>query len=152
MSSNTVPITVAGNLTQNPGDKGSELRYSAKGTAVLRFTVAFNPRRFDGGEWKDGEPSFYSCTAFGALAENIAESLHKGDRVLVTGTWGQQHWVDEKGEKRSNWQMLVDELAPSLKYATATVKKMARSRNDVPPDDEWATASPTRPDDFEPAF
>lgn len=141
--SNSVTITVAGNLTDEP-----ELRFAPSGTPVCKFTVAFNSRRLDGDEWKDGEPSFYNCTAFNQLAENIAETLHKGYRVMVVGTWSQRHWVDEKTqEKRSTWQLLVDEVGPSLKFATAAVRKATRSRDGAPPDDTWATASTTRPTD-----
>lgn len=138
---NGVPLTVVGNLTDVP-----ELRFAPNGTAVAKFTVVFNPRQLDkaSGEWKDGEPSFYPCTAFGQVAENAAESLKKGDRVLVAGTWQQQHW-EKDGEKKHGWQLLVDELGPSLRYATAELRKMSRGRHDAPPDDDWASASRTRP-------
>ena len=144
---NTVPLAVSGNLTGDP-----ELRFAPNGTAVAQFTIAFNPRKYDNNakEWTDGEPSFYSCTAFGDLAEHAAESLHKGDRVVAAGTWTQRHW-EKDGEKKSAWQLLVDEVGPSLKYATATVRKASRSRHEAPPDDEWASASRTRPE-REPAF
>lgn len=138
---NAVPLTVCGNLTADP-----ELKFGPNGTAVARFTVVFNSRQLDRDtqEWKDGEPSFYQCTAFGDLAQHIAESLSKGDRVIASGTWRQRHW-EEDGQKKSTWQLLVDELGPALRYATATVKKATRSRHDAPPDDEWASASRTRP-------
>ncbi len=145
---NSVPLTICGNLTQELEGERNGLRYTATGTAVLRFTVAVNQRRLnkDKNEWEDGETSFYPCSVFGDLAVHVAESLGKGTRVIVSGSWSQQHW-EENGEKKSRWQLLVDELGPSLRYATAVVQKMARSRYDAaPPDDEWSTASTTRPE------
>jgi single-strand DNA-binding protein len=139
---NSVQITVVGNLTGDP-----ELRYAANGTAICRFSVAFNPRVRDGDQWKDGDPSYYACTAFGQLAEHIAESCPKGTRVIVAGEWRQRHWTDDKGEKRATWQLVVDEVGPSLAWATATLKRMSRgARDEVPPDDEWTTAGRERPE------
>ncbi len=135
---NAVPITIVGNLTGDP-----ELRFAATGTAVAKFTVAFNPRTLnkETGKWEDGEASFYSCTAFGSLAENVAESLTRGTRVVVSGEMRQRHW-EADGEKKSMWQLLVDDVGPSLAYATARVQKTTRSsRDDLPPDDPWATGT-----------
>lgn len=140
---NDVPITIVGNLTGDP-----ELRFTPGGEAVCKFTVAFNPRVKDraSGEWKDGEPSFYSCTAWRQLGENMAESLARGARVIVTGSLRQRQWETTEGEKRWAWEITVDAVGPDLSWATATVKKMARTgHNDVPPDDEWNTASRTAP-------
>lgn len=138
---NSVPITVIGNLTDAP-----ELRFTASGAAVAKFTVAVNPRHFDkqANEWKDGEPSYYRCTAWRALAENIAESLTRGTRVVVAGDLKERRWKDDKepDKTRSAWEVTVDAIGPDLSYAQATVRKMARTaRGDVPPDDPWATAS-----------
>jgi single-strand DNA-binding protein len=141
---NDVPITIIGNLTGEP-----ELRFTPGGDAVCKFGVAHNVRKLnkDTGLWEDKGASFYQCTAWRYLAENVAESLHKGDRVLVTGSWAQRQWEDDKGEKRYSWDLTVDAVGPDLTYAQATVRKMARTRTgDVPPDDPWATAARTRPE------
>lgn len=146
---NSVQVTVVGNLTDTP-----ELRFTPSGAAACKFTVAVNPRTFDkaANEWKDGEPSFYRCTAWRQLAENIAETLTKGHRVIVTGEQAQRSWDDknEPGKKHYAWEVTADAVGPDLSWATATVKKMARGRDEVPPDDPWATGSRTRP--TEPAF
>ncbi len=137
---NAVPITVVGNLTDEP-----ELRFTPQGTAVCKLIVAFNPRRYDKdtGKWVDGEASFYRCTAWRQLAENIAESLAKGSRVVLTGTLSQRSWKDaQTGDLKSAWEVTVEAVGPELAYATATVKKMTRTaRGETPPDDPWATAS-----------
>jgi single-strand DNA-binding protein len=136
-------ITVVGNLTDNP-----ELRFTTAGVAMARFTVAVNPRVFDKttGEWRDGEASFYNCTAWRQLAENTAQSLSRGIRVIVTGTIAQQRWETEQGEKRSTFAVTAEAVGPDLSYATATIRKTARTGNEpAGPDDPWATASPHRP-------
>jgi single-strand DNA-binding protein len=140
---NSTVITVVGNLTDNP-----ELRFTPSGVAMARFTVAVNPRVFDKatGEWRDGEASFYNCTAWRQLAENTAQSLSKGIRVIVTGTIAQQRWETEQGEKRSTFAVTAEAVGPDLSYATATIRKTVRSGNDTNgTDDPWATASPNRP-------
>ena len=140
---NATVITVVGNLTDNP-----ELRFTPSGVPIARFTVAVNPRVFDkaSGEWRDGDPSFYNCTAWRQLAENAAESLSKGLRVIVTGTIAQQRWETDQGEKRSTFAVTAEAVGPDLLYATATVRKTVRAGNDtVSSDDPWATASPNRP-------
>jgi single-strand DNA-binding protein len=136
-------ITVVGNLTDNP-----ELRFTPAGVPMARFTVAVNPRVFDKttGEWRDGEASFYNCTAWRQLAENTAQSLSKGIRVIVTGTIAQQRWETEQGEKRSTFAVTAEAVGPDLSYATATIRKAVRTGNDTGgTDDPWATASPHRP-------
>jgi single-strand DNA-binding protein len=92
---NATAITVVGNLTDNP-----ELRFTPSGVPMARFTVAVKPRVFDkaSGQWRDGDPSFYNCTAWRQLAENTTESLSKGVRVIVTGTIAQQRWETDQGE------------------------------------------------------
>jgi len=139
---NATAITVVGNLTDNP-----ELRFTPSGVPMARFTVAVNPRVFDkaSGEWRDGDPSFYNCTAWRQLAENIAQSLSKGVRVIVAGTIAQQRWETDQGEKRSTFAVTAEAVGPDLTYATATVRKTVRAGSTVGSDDPWATASPNRP-------
>jgi single-strand DNA-binding protein len=137
---NSTPITVVGNLTDAP-----ELRFTPSGAAVARFTVAHNPRYYDktSDTWKDGEPSFYRCTAWRGLAENIAESLPRGARVVLAGEIRQRTWKDDKtGETRSSWDVTVEAIGPELTYAQATVRKMSRTaRGETAPDDPWTSAS-----------
>jgi single-strand DNA-binding protein len=124
MAGETV-ITVVGNLTDDP-----ELRFLPNGTGMVKFTVASTPRVLDreSGQWKDGDPLFLNCTAFRGIAENIAESLTKGTRVIVTGRLRLSRWEDkESGEKRSAYGLDVDEVGPSLKFAQAKVTRMNRS-------------------------
>jgi single-strand DNA-binding protein len=140
---NSTVITVVGNLTDNP-----ELRFTPSGVPMARFTVAVNPRVFDKttGEWRDGDASFYNCTAWRQLAENTAQSLSKGIRVIVTGTIAQQRWETDQGEKRSTFAVTAEAVGPDLSYATATIRKTARNGNDTTDtDDPWTTASPNRP-------
>jgi single-strand DNA-binding protein len=140
---NSTVITVVGNLTDSP-----ELRFTPSGVPMARFTVAVNPRVFDKatGEWRDGEASFYNCTAWRQLAENTAQSLSKGIRVIVTGTIAQQRWETDQGERRSTFAVTAEAVGPDLSYATATVRKTVRTGNDTTgTDDPWATASPNRP-------
>jgi single-strand DNA-binding protein len=138
---NATVITVVGNLTENP-----ELRFTPSGVPMARFTVAVNPRVFDksSGEWRDGEASFYNCTAWRQLAENTAQSLATGVRVIVTGTIAQQRWETDQGEKRSTFAVTAEAVGPDLSYATATVRRVVRA-DATGPDDPWATASPHRP-------
>ena len=143
--SNETTVTVIGNLTADP-----ELRYTPTGGAAMaKFTVASTPRVFDrtANEYKDGDPLFLTCTAWRELAEHAAESLRKGHRVVVVGRLRLSRWETEEGEKRSAYGLDVDEIGPSLRFATATVVKATRVRADdpVPPDDEWANGSAERP-------
>lgn len=149
----SIPLTVVGNLTDAP-----ELRFTPQGTAVVKFTVAFNGSRWDAtaGKSVDTEPSFYRVTGWRGLAENAAESLNKGDRVIVTGTLAERHYTTKEGDKRSSWELTADGIGPDLTWAVATVKKLIRT--DTPGDDAWQSASRTRPaagtvdQDDEPAF
>jgi single-strand DNA-binding protein len=112
---------------------------------MVRFTVAVNPRVFDKatGEWLDGEVSFYNCTAWRQLAENTAQSLSKGIRVIITGTIAQQRWETEQGEKRSTFAVTSEAVGPDLSYATVTMRKAVRTGNDTNGTaDPWATAVP----------
>ena len=123
MAGETV-ITIIGNLTQDP-----ELRFTPSGAAVANFTVASTPRTFDRqtNEWKDAETLFMRCSVWREAAENVAESLTRGTRVVVTGRLVSRSWEDkESGQKRSVMEMQVDEVGPSLRYATAKVTKTQR--------------------------
>jgi single-strand DNA-binding protein len=123
MSGETV-ITVIGNLTGDP-----ELRFTPSGAAVASFTVASTPRTFDrqANEFKDGDTLFLRCSVWREQAESVAESLTKGTRVVVTGRLVQRSYETREGEKRTVYELQVDEVAPSLKYATAKVTRLARS-------------------------
>ena len=150
-------ITVVGNLTADP-----ELRFTQSGAAVASFTVASTPRTFDktSGEWKDGEALFLRCNVWRQVAENVAESLTRGSRVLVSGRLRQRSFETKEGEKRTVVELEVDEIGPSLRYATAKVNKVSRgdggggggfgggggqqSRGGggAPADDPWGSAPP----------
>ena len=154
MAGETV-ITVVGNLTADP-----EMRFTNSGAGVANFTVASTPRTFDkaSGEWKDGEALFLRCTAWRQLGENVAESLKRGTRVIVVGRLKQRSY-EKDGEKRTVYELDVDEVGPSLRYATATVEKMARSsgtgfggQQHAGGDDPWASSSSARPTATEDRF
>ncbi|MGV9740767.1 single-stranded DNA-binding protein [Nocardia farcinica] len=122
MAGDTV-ITVIGNLTADP-----ELRFTPAGQAVANFTVASTPRVFDRNtnEWKDGEALFLRCNIWREAAENVAESLTRGARVIVSGRLKQRSYETREGEKRTVVELEVDEVGPSLRYATAKVNKASR--------------------------
>jgi len=149
MAGETV-ITVIGNLTADP-----ELRFTPSGAAVANFTVASTPRTLDRqtGEWKDGEALFLRCNIWRQAAENTAESLTRGMRVIVSGRLRQRSYETREGEKRTVVEMEVDEIGPSLRYATAKVNKAARQGGasgnggygssgsfGPPSDDPWSSA------------
>lgn len=123
MAGETV-ITVIGNLTGDP-----ELRFTPSGAAVANFTVASTPRTFDrqSNEWKDGDTLFMRCSIWREAAESVAESLTKGTRVIVTGRLVQRSYETREGEKRTVVELQVDEVGPSLRYATAKVTRAQRS-------------------------
>ena len=142
---NDTQITMVGNLTGDP-----ELRFTPAGAALVKFTVASTPRVFDRSknEYRDGDPLFMACTAWRDMAEHIAESLSKGMRVVVSGRLRLSRWEDkDTGEKRSMYGLEVDEVGPSLKFATAKVAKTTRSKAgdgftpEIVPDDAWNSAS-----------
>jgi single-strand DNA-binding protein len=146
MAGDTV-ITVVGNLTDDP-----ELRFTPSGAAVAKFRVASTPRVFDkaSGEWKDLEALFLACTVWRQMAEHAAESLQRGARVVVTGRLKQRSYETREGEKRTVIELDVDEVGPSLRYATAKVQKMQRTSGgsgyaQTTPapgaDDPWATSA-----------
>jgi len=117
-------ITVVGNLVDDP-----ELRFTPSGAAVANFRIASTPRTFDRqtNEWKDGEALFLSCAVWRQAAENVAESLQKGMRVVVQGNLRSRQYETREGEKRTVFEIQVDEVGPSLKYATAKVTRTQRS-------------------------
>jgi single-strand DNA-binding protein len=113
-------ITLVGNLTADP-----ELRFTPSGAAVANFTVASTPRTFDRqtNEWKDGDAMFLSCAVWRQAAENVAESLQKGMRVIVTGRLKSRSYETREGERRTVFEIDVDEIGPALKYATAKISR-----------------------------
>jgi single-strand DNA-binding protein len=122
MAGETV-ITVVGNLTGDP-----ELRYTQNGLAVANFTIASTPRSFDraANDWKDGEALFLRASVWREFAEHVAGSLTKGSRVVATGRLKQRSYETKEGEKRTSIELEVDEIGPSLRYATAQVTRAAR--------------------------
>ena len=142
MAGETV-ITVVGNLTSDP-----ELRYTQNGLAVANFTIASTPRNFDraSNEWKDGEALFLRASVWREFAEHVAGSLTKGSRVIATGRLKQRSYETKEGEKRTTIELEVDEIGPSLRYATATVSRAASGgRPGVPAGNDEPWGSPTAP-------
>ena len=150
MAGETV-ITVVGNLTADP-----ELRFTPSGAAVANFTVASTPRTFDrqSGEWKDGEALFLRCNIWRQAAENVAETLTRGMRVIAQGRLRQRSFETKEGEKRTVVELEVDDIGPALRYATAKVNKVSRggggggfgggssAPSGPPADDPWGSAPP----------
>jgi single-strand DNA-binding protein len=140
-------ITVVGNLTDDP-----ELRFTPSGAAVANFTVASTPRSFNRqtNAWEDGDTLFMRCSVWRQAAENVAESLVRGTRVVVTGRLKQRSYETREGERRTVVEMEVDEIGPSLRYATAKVQKTQRSGAPAgggaaaapAAGDPWATSAP----------
>ena len=115
-------IIITGNLTDDP-----ELRYTPNGAAVVKFRVAVNRRYKDeAGNWKDGDTSYFTVNAWRSLAENVAESLTRGTRVLVAGRLQMRSWETQEGDKRTVVEIEADEVGPSLRWATAQVNKTTR--------------------------
>ena len=116
-------IIITGNLTDDP-----ELRYTPNGAAVVKFRVAVNKRYKDeAGNWKDGETSYFTVNAWRTLAENVAESLTRGTRVVVAGRLQMRSWETQDGDKRTVVEIEADEVGPSLRWATAKVERQGRS-------------------------
>jgi len=147
MAGETV-ITVVGNLVDDP-----ELRFTPSGAAVANFRIASTPRTFDRqtNEWKDGDALFLTCSVWRQAAENVAESLQKGMRVVVQGRLKSRQYETREGEKRTVFEIDVDEVGPSLRYATAKVTKAGRSSGGggygasgggAPANDPWASSAP----------
>jgi len=173
MAGETV-ITLVGNLVDDP-----ELRFTPSGAAVAKFRLASTPRTYDrqSGEWKDGESLFLTCNVWRQAAENVAESLQRGMRVIVQGRLRQRSYETREGEKRTVFEVEVDEVGPSLRSATARVNKTTRgsggngggagsssggygssgggnSGGGAPADDPWAVSTPAGGGSFsdEPPF
>jgi single-strand DNA-binding protein len=147
MAQGDVTLTITGNVVQDP-----ELRFTPSGVAVANFTVASTPRSFDrqSNEWKDGETLFVRCSVWKDAAENVAESLQRGSRVIVTGRLKSRTYDTKEGEKRTVMELEVDEIGPSLRYATAKVAKANRAgggggfggqQAQAPANDPWGAAS-----------
>jgi len=143
MAGETV-TTVVGNLTADP-----DLRHTAAGDAVASCTVASTPRYFDraAGQWKDGEALFLRCSVWKAAAENVAETLRRGMRVVACGRLQQRSYETGEGEKRTVIELAVDEIGPSLRSATATVTRAKRGSTEASAEGEdvWATACAGEP-------
>lgn len=129
------PITVVGNLAADP-----ELRFTSSGVAVTNFTVASTPRSYNknSGEWEDGETLWLRCNVWREMAEHVAESLARGVRVVVVGTLRQRAYETKEGDKRTVYEVEVNEVGPSLRFATVDVKRQARTGvrsggDDAPP-------------------
>ncbi|MFD8596989.1 single-stranded DNA-binding protein [Kitasatospora sp. NPDC059646] len=151
MAGDTV-ITLVGNLVDDP-----ELRFTPSGAAVANFRIASTPRTFDRqtNEWKDGTTLFLRCNAWRQAAENIAETLQRGMRVIIQGRLVQRSYETKEGEKRTAFEVEVDEIGPSLRSATARVTKTQRDaapagRPQGPAGDPWS--STTAPAPTEPPF
>ena len=155
MAQGDILITIIGNLTGDP-----ELRFTPSGAAVASFTVASSSRVMDKqtNEWKDGDTTFLRCNVWRQYAENVAESLQRGMRVIVNGRLKQRSYETKEGEKRTVYEVEVDDVGPALRYATAKVTKVSRGSGggaggggfgpsgggDVPPaEDPWATSGPS---------
>lgn len=143
---NETTLTVVGNLVADP-----ELRFTQSGAAVASFTVASTPSHFDkaSGKWVDDPALFMRCNVWRQVAENVAESLTRGSRVIVTGRLRQRSFETKEGEKRTVVELEVDEIGPSLRYATAKVNKVSRGDGggfgggkSAPADDPWGSAPP----------
>ena len=149
MAGETV-ITVVGNLTADP-----ELRYTQNGLAVANFTIASTPRNFDraSNEFKDGETLFLRASVWREFAEHVAGSLTKGTRVIATGRLKQRDYQTKEGEKRTSIELEVDEVGPSLRYATAQITRAASTRDGggagagrgAVADEPWAASAPDAP-------
>lgn len=143
MAAGDTNLTVVGNLVDDP-----ELRFTPNGQAVAKFRIASTPRYMDRqtNEWKDGDSLFLTCNVWRQAAENVAESLQRGSRVIVTGRLKQRSYETKEGEKRTVFEVEVDDVGPSLRNATAKVNKTGRSNagdsQRGAADDPWASATP----------
>lgn len=121
-------LTVAGNLTGDP-----ELRQTQQGKSVCSFSLAVNSRTRQGNDWVDGEPTFYRCTAWEELAEHVAQSLRKGHRVLIHGRLKTRTWQTNEGVDKLDLDLTIDEIGPSLQWATVQVTKVQRNQQGQQP-------------------
>lgn len=148
MAAGDTPITIVGNACSDP-----DLRYTQSGAAVANLTVASTPRTFDkqSGQYVDGDALFLKCNIWRDMAEHTAESVSKGQRVIVTGRLKARNWEDKEGNKRVSYEVDVDEIGPSLKWATAQVTKAQRqTSSSAPARDPWD--APSQPVDDSPPF
>lgn len=128
-------ITVVGNLTADP-----ELRFTNNGIPLASFTIASTPRTFDrqSNEWKDGEALFLRCTVWREYAENVANSLTKGVRVIARGNLRQRSYETKEGEKRTSYELDIDEIGPALRYSTAQISRNQARQGGQSPDSDSA--------------
>jgi len=150
MAAGDTNITIIGNLVNEP-----ELRYTPSGQAVATFRVASTPRRMNQQtqQWEDGDSLFLSCNVWRQAAENVAESLQRGMRVIVSGRLKQRSYETKDGEKRTVYEIEVDEVGPSLRNASAKVSRTSRSSAPAAPrDDPWAAGPPGDGFSDEPPF
>lgn len=150
---NAINVTVTGNLTADP-----ELRFTANGVAVASFTVAVNERVRNGDKWDDGPTSYMRCNAWRELAEHVAESVTKGDRVMVSGVLRERAWEttptgpNDTGKRRT-WELSTTEVGAALRYATVKIARAARrSDGPPPPEDPWASRQAPPQEDEPPPF
>lgn len=152
MANETI-ITVVGNLTGDP-----ELRFTPSGSAVANFTIASTPRTFDrqANDWKDGETLFLRTSVWKEAAENVAETLTKGTRVVAQGRLKMRSYEDKNQEKRTVTELEVDEIGPSLRYASAKVTRTNRTdkpaQASTPAQDPWASPVSNQPVESDPPF
>lgn len=140
-------VTLIGNLTADP-----ELKFTPQGKAVASFTIAESSRVKVGGEWKDGPSTFWRCQLWGEAAENLAETLQRGNRVIAVGDVKQRSFETSSGEKRTVTEVTVSEIGPSLRWATAKLERLNRTGMAKPKpaaDDPWSAIPPA---DEEPPF
>lgn len=143
------PITIVGNVVADP-----ELRFTSPGAAVASFRIASTPRTFDRqtNEWKDGEPLFLPVSVWRQQAEHVAESIRRGDRVIVVGRLVQRQYQDREGKTRSSYEIQAEDIGPSLLRATAAVTKASSSTRPAqqpysqqPQHDPWSTQGSAEP-------
>ncbi|MEU3514630.1 single-stranded DNA-binding protein [Streptomyces sp. NPDC006654] len=148
MSFGETPITLVGNLTDDP-----EMKFTEGGAALAKFTIAVTPRSFDrnSNQWKDGTTAFYRCAAWRTLAEHVAESMGKGSRVVATGRIRQHDWTNDQGEKRSMLAVEIDDIGASVRFTTVQINGKRLAQNGPAGDDPWTTANGST-SDAEPPF
>lgn len=139
-------LTVVGNLAGDP-----ELRFTPSGKAVCGFTVASTPRVKNGDQWEDGETTWLRCSAWDAMAENVAESLEKGNRVIVQGALSSRSYETREGEKRTSLELRVDAVGPDLRFATARATRAGQSGGGRPAQQQKQAGDPwARPGQSDP--
>ena len=149
MSFGETPVTLVGNLTDDP-----ELKFTEGGAALAKFTIAVTPRTFDrtANTWKDGTTAFYRCAAWRQLAEHVAESLKKGSRVVANGRMRQHDWTTEQGEKRSMLAVEIDDIGASIRFTTVTINARRTTANGPASGDPWNTGDNRPEPGNEPPF